>query len=361
MTRSRKSLRTRPCMRVGALLVALAIVSLAAGEILFRVAYTEKLKLHARPLIYEPSERLGYRYIPGAVGRIRSPGIDQEVAVNEHGFLGPSFDVAKAPGVFRVAVLDASNGAGIRVVGLDCFPKMLQRKCDAAGWRVEVLNFSVDGTQREFTRLRLLEEPVLAFAPDLVLLLVKQFPFVSVVFHRDMHNDWVYTYGHSGQSHSDLARQRAQSIRTLDRLDRHPVARAYARSFLVRAFFRWYRRGRDNELIRLVDAYGQRKFRCEYAKPLRFQPETCIRLLREARDKVREAGADLVVYRYGLTDLHATARSHAGIETVYLDIPPDPVTGARSLGHYGAHGHAYVADELFRLLGDRLPPEFRDS
>jgi hypothetical protein len=98
-----------------------------------------------------------YRLVPG---RVYGKG----VRGNHLGFPGPDFQVAKAPGKSRIAVLGDSFAVGPTVAYDDNFLHLAEHEQE----NVEIYNFGISGTgPREY--LATLRQHVFAFHPDLVL------------------------------------------------------------------------------------------------------------------------------------------------------------------------------------------------
>jgi lysophospholipase L1-like esterase len=89
---------------------------------------------------------------------------------NELGFRGPARAVEKPPGVRRIAVVGDSVPYGLGVRADEAFPALLESLLEASSaGPVEVLNFGTPG-YNSFQAYRLLQRRVLAFEPDLVLM-----------------------------------------------------------------------------------------------------------------------------------------------------------------------------------------------
>lgn len=104
------------------------------------------------------------------------PGASVEIQgrmqrINAHGMRDREVSMQKAPGRFRIAVVGDSFTFGWRVFLEDCYVKQLEKLLNDRADRpdsFEVLNFGVCGYNTE-QQMILLEEKVLAFDPDLVI------------------------------------------------------------------------------------------------------------------------------------------------------------------------------------------------
>jgi len=138
------------------------LLFVAVGEAVYR-AYIHIFKPLHRPssiygLLWEPN--------PGA-GKVID-GI--EYRVNTQGFRDYEYTKARDDGVLRIAVIGDSLTYGYTELE-DTYPNIMERelRIDFKKEEVEVLNFGIEGTDSQH-QLRLLEERVLDYSPDIVVL-----------------------------------------------------------------------------------------------------------------------------------------------------------------------------------------------
>lgn len=149
------------------LLTAAVLMALLIAELALRIAgFT-----YFNPYIVDPD--VGYTLRPGAEGWWKREGTTF-VRINSHGFRDHERTVAKPPGTLRIAVLGDSFTEALQVPLEKTFTSLMEGqlgKCPNAGPAVEVLNFGVSGfsTVRELVLLR---TRVLAYAPDIVVLMI---------------------------------------------------------------------------------------------------------------------------------------------------------------------------------------------
>jgi lysophospholipase L1-like esterase len=116
---------------------------------------------------------LGYaaaRGRPSEDRRLTRAEFDVRVVTNRLGFREPRLPEPKAPGERRIVVLGDSFTQGYGVAEEQAYPRVLERLLDGVdpAHRVSVVNLGVPGTSpRDY--LGHLEDPGLAYAPDLVL------------------------------------------------------------------------------------------------------------------------------------------------------------------------------------------------
>jgi lysophospholipase L1-like esterase len=122
----------------------------------------------AREPAYVPNSELVYTYPDNPRGYFD----DQNRVVghiNELGYRGPAYPLARTPGTKRVAVLGDSFTLGYGVRDEDTFPRTLEETLRESGEGVEVLNFGVSGMHTGHAS-NYLEHVVVRWKPDVVVL-----------------------------------------------------------------------------------------------------------------------------------------------------------------------------------------------
>jgi lysophospholipase L1-like esterase len=155
--------RTREWLARLALLALSALVVLAGLEIWLR-GFDRPWDL---PLEPHPGSQLLTRLAPGSSGAVGGA----PVRANSAGYRGPERERAKAPGLFRIALLGDSMTFGWGVRDDETFAARLEEKLRAArpADRWEVDNFAMIGFNTAQAAEAYLRD-VAAYAPDLVLL-----------------------------------------------------------------------------------------------------------------------------------------------------------------------------------------------
>jgi lysophospholipase L1-like esterase len=120
-----------------------------------------------RPLLWEPDPQLGWHHIPGASLHWVEEG-DGHVQINALGFRDTERALEKDHGVFRIAVFGDSTTEAVQVDLEQTFTRLLEKRLQRCGRRVEVLNFGVSGYGPLQEYLLYLSRGK-QFAPDLVL------------------------------------------------------------------------------------------------------------------------------------------------------------------------------------------------
>lgn len=127
----------------------------------------------------------------------------------------------KPPGVFRIAIVGASNTMGSGVPVAQTYPELLEDRLNEdldAHRRYEVLNFSVSGYHL-YDRLYVVENRILNFEPDLVLVTVLPTD-VNVLYRRLAHRIQTHPDLHFGFLTRIAAEARADPLLRIERLRR---------------------------------------------------------------------------------------------------------------------------------------------
>jgi lysophospholipase L1-like esterase len=149
--RTRRRRLTRIALVAGSFAFGLVLLEGAARVMGLRVpargASAPVVLIEAAPQEVVPGVR--FALIPNASATQLYPGItpaeDRVVhyRINEHGFRGPSIDLARKPGRPRIAVFGDSFTYGTAIDHEDTFPALLAERFAATGRDVEVLNLGV--------------------------------------------------------------------------------------------------------------------------------------------------------------------------------------------------------------------------
>jgi hypothetical protein len=177
-------------------LLAGTALALAAGEVLLRLLRPAQLAIVRYPCVYTPDAVLGYRYLPGATGRVAAHfEIDNPVAINSLGF----YDDEPAAGDASPRVLAAGDSftAAMNVPIDRVWTSVVERALREGGSpRADVVNLGIDGTGTD-VHVALLREHIGRLAPDAVVLAFFANDVGDVVrgrFERECHAGFVLSY-----------------------------------------------------------------------------------------------------------------------------------------------------------------------
>ena len=194
--------------------LVLALLTLAISETYFRVKFREELRDRHYPLIYLPDSLYGYRYMPNITERIDAPNLHKDFRLNNHGYTGPDFNLRKSKRTYRIIVVGSSNAGGIWMEGYKNYSVYLQEIFNSHTQPVEVINCAIDGRGRDKRHLDLIENELLAYQPDLILLEFN-FPLTYIPINREVYKGYMIEY----QLNSEKGRQ--ESIKGVDRARKH--------------------------------------------------------------------------------------------------------------------------------------------
>ena len=159
----------RRLLLLGLTLLAGVALSAALAEAMLRLIRPQAVGVSRLPLVYEPDPILGYRYRPGATGRLqRLFEIDRVVRINALGFHDVERDPAFA-GPLVLAIGDSFT-ASLHVPPDSAWTRKLEAKlCLRLDPRFEVWNLGLDGTGSD-VQLALLRAQLARRVPRAVVL-----------------------------------------------------------------------------------------------------------------------------------------------------------------------------------------------
>lgn len=190
------------------LLLLGVLAALVLGEVLLRVLRPPQLAVVRYPCIYQPDPVLGFRYVPGASGRVAAHfEIDNPVETNTLGFYDDEPEAGDPSP--RVLAVGDSFTAAMNVPRPQVWTAVLERALRAAGSpRADVVNLGLDGTGTD-VHADLLREYVPRLAPDTVLLAFYANDVVDVMrrrFQRECYEGFVLSYQTEAQREALRAR-----------------------------------------------------------------------------------------------------------------------------------------------------------
>jgi hypothetical protein len=182
------------------------------------------------PAIWEPDPELGWRHIPGATLHWTSEG-DGWVQINDLGLRDRRRELAKAPGVVRIAVFGDSMTEAVQVNLEQTFTYVLEERLRREKRPVEVLNFGNSGYSPVQELLQLRREGP-RFKPDLVVLAVfldndvadchsqLRYSQTGITFAHVADGKLQFDFSHAKQSYADYHREPIHSARAMSALYR---------------------------------------------------------------------------------------------------------------------------------------------
>lgn len=143
------------------LLVVVVIFTLLSAEVILRTTHL----FGARTSFTKPDDKYGWRFVPLATYWYNNAS----GKINRYGWRDVAWELNKALGVYRVAIVGDSFVEAFQVPLADTFHKIAEKQLNSNGYQVELMSFGQSGftTTEEFLIIR---DEVLTFKPDLVVL-----------------------------------------------------------------------------------------------------------------------------------------------------------------------------------------------
>lgn len=330
----------KPLVIIGVSLLTAVVL----GEVFFRIAYYEQLKIRSYPSIYQPDKSLSYRYIPEKEANICIPSISKSFVVNKNGYYGPSFELQKTEGTFRIAIIGSSEASGIWLDTDTNFSMKLQRHFIDNKYNVEVINFSVDGSFRDVFNTRLIKNEVIKYRPDLVLMNAFM-PFAFGHIERDVYKNYLIIY--TAESENSKNRCKAK----VDYITKHTgLIGLYNVSFIIRAACRYYMLNYENGRSENLKYFVENKFQAEDVLFYSLSVKKSVAMLNEVRATLNARESTFLLFRYNNESFYRTTMASNNLSCLFLDLPKDSTLRHEHNGHLNENGHAFVAQRLYEEL-----------
>lgn len=330
------------------------MVVVVGAELVLRIAWHERLRTRSYPTVYQPDPVLGYRYSPMSHGTVCNPSICNGFDINAAGFTGPVYPREKPAGTFRIAMVGTSNETGIWLgPGVDYLRLMEQRLSDA-GTPTQVLNFSIDGRYRDVENVILAGSEPLDYGIDLVLLSV-DIPFRYTGAKRTNYRGYMIVYADRGPESLSVSQAYIDWL-----LSHRFFIGFYRASYLVRALAAYYSRNPERTYAPAIRTYIDKRF---VAPDVRLRPisvQRSLATLQNLQKQIRDAGGELLLFRYVEDAAWTQALDSAGLPFIVLNVQQTRET-AHADRHYNALGHRQLADRFYAELTLRGWPRVPSS
>lgn len=214
-----------------ALAVASVGVALALAEAALRTLRPEATAPIEYPCFYEEDERFGFRYVPGATGRVAGHfEIDSTARINSLGFHDDE-PLPPARSDWRLLAVGDSFTAGLNLDRSEVWTAVLERRLREGGHpTADVVNLGLDGTGTD-VHLDLVRAFAPRFRPHTVIFAFYANDLLDVLhgrFRRECHRGFALSY------QDDL--QRLVLRKRVDtHLERAFLLAAFEHSYLARA------------------------------------------------------------------------------------------------------------------------------
>jgi hypothetical protein len=128
-------------------------------------------------------KELGFTFIPGGEHYMDN----DTVRFNKFGYVDSDWSAEKDPSTYRIAMVGSCVLTGVfHIVDTACYnyPNMAEAELRKKGYNIEIMNFGMPGESRSYYTFKTIEEDVLAFKPDLVIM-ENVFPYARKEYARD--------------------------------------------------------------------------------------------------------------------------------------------------------------------------------
>lgn len=204
MSKTRKYWITRALL----LSFVLFIVLFVSAEIYFRSVIQTDYGYITSVNKYDPE--LGFTFIPGGEYAMGS----DTVFFNRYGYVDEDWIPKKDSSTYRIAMVGSCVLTGVFHIAdtaIYNYPNMAEAELQNMGYNVEILNFGMPGESRSYYTFKTIEEDVLAFDPDLVLL-ENVFPYSRKEYARDNYLGYQLEYIFTSKKSKEHAMQWAETM-----------------------------------------------------------------------------------------------------------------------------------------------------
>jgi len=271
-------------------LFILSIILILGGlELYFRHRYPIT---YISPNIYQHDKKVGYRYIPN--GKYYSE--KQVVHFNKYGYIGPDWSIKKDSSIFRIAFLGPCELTGALLVKDTVkynFPTLIQEEFFKKKYRIEVLNFGVDGGDRSYYNFELIKQDVLQFNPDLIILL-NELPFSAVDYTRETYLGYLIIYP-MGEVNS---KKKAEEWAII--LNRYkPFVFILNNCHILKAIAKYYYHRNKNSLAKFLGYSDQKKIIIPDGNTaIRYSVEESIKMIKELNDSLAKRNSKFYLLEF---------------------------------------------------------------
>jgi hypothetical protein len=331
-------------------------------ESYLRIFKHENLILHSYPKVYAFDKDFGYRGIPNIEGYIRRPGIEKRFIFNAFGLNNKNFSASHPDSIFRIMIAGASLVEGTWARQNETYVSLLNDKFKAEGYKVEVINCGISGSDRGLQNIAYAKELAAKFRPNLVLYELS-FPMTSVNYARDRYKNYSILF--TGNDLKEFEHSRFVAERKIDLIEkRQLITDLYDMSYCMRFLCRAIDDGRNwGTIVNCCRIYGENK--CDswqYYASTSFDAEKGIELMNKLAAELGEMGCRLAPFEYynDFKDSLSGDKGKLGFSTISLNVNLNDEKYHLELDdHLNLHGDQVIADSLFsRLHAAYIPISF---
>jgi len=314
---------------------------------------------------------LGFRYFPNANGTMRFPAYTRNFSINKWGFPGKNFNLEKDSGTYRIALIGTSDDCGLFTNGPLNYASLLEDSLRKTGHKVEIINLSIDGSNKSVRNITLAGGECLKYKPDLVLLR-NEYPVTedTKTKFRSTYKGIEIKYAHP--SALDSAKLYIDKHLALKQFQHYVIDYCYIYRFLIRANYRY-----NIPILRIVlknttDSYiywaknllwTEIMDKRNYNSPVILTDKQSIQLLKDTKARLDSNKTSLILYDIykGQYDKdYKKIYKENGLNYISLDIAYNEDYSFGTMdGHTSQKGHIIIAKTFFDIFPQI--PELRNE
>ncbi len=326
-------------------------------EACLRIFYAEHMIVHHFPLVYAPDSSQGFKGIARKEGYIRRPSIEKKFRLNNAGFYGPDIIPQHPDSIFRILVCGSSVVEGIWANQRTSYPAMLNELFKAQGFRVEVINCGISGSNRDWQNMNVIRDVSSRFHANMVLF-EHPIPIHWGNYLRGTYKDYAILF--TGDSSAEWNQSEAIARRKVDLLKANSLLTGmYDLCYCIRY---WARSAADswNTPTQCWKDYADNGADSwQYYIPRDLDVRQSIYALNDLQKELNRKGCQLIAYEYGNSDMSDRIRESDEVMFPYisLSLPLDDKKYQHELDdHLNYLGFTITAEKLFNELRQRYIP-----
>lgn len=333
-------------------IVSIIAIAILLCESYLRIFEKERLKTRVDIDAYIPDSLYGFRYKPNAMQKLVLPSIDKPVKFNNHGFVGPDFEIEKDTTKYRICIVGSSDAHGIKSDGDSNFISILQSHFTKNNYNVEVINCAVDGGKRDIGNMRIIKYEIVNFNPDLILY-SPNYPLSKRDVVRDSYRNYMMKYEYSYKDSIDIIRSEIDKI-----YDSRFLCAVYDYSYSIRAICRFAIQNKDHFISKFINNFITIDWIESYIKKNRLQKnlpsskltytnEESLKIIHEVFQYLKKRNIPLVLYN---KNSYPEELNRIKIPIFNLNCNLNKKHSLKHDPHLNQKGHRVVAKAFFQKL-----------
>jgi len=355
--------------KFGLILIGIIVVI----EITLRLTISYKLQKWG-PCQYQPDTVLGYRYKANSTGNSYNAAFDRPYKINSHGFAGAEFTTKKTKGIYRIAVVGASDEAGLYTDGPLNYINVAEDLLKKNGYKVEILNLAIDGHGRSIRNVEFLKGPCAEYEPDLILFKNLEFPLEDYREYRTTYKGILIKYKDTSQRNLNDAKAYIDNELAHKDLRIRLYDYSYIYRWMVKSYLEQYQKPKSKfwqwcaERLFVngnkVECYARHVIfwpKYQY-KPTVYSDEASMQVLGDLSEILSRRNTKLLIFTtYAVDDPQGEKEIFAKYGVNYLPlqvIHKHEYSFGELNGHTSQEGHKAIGYALFKALKDSISQAF---